>query len=216
MKKVIADFLVELEASDDVLGYMIFGSYARGDQREGSDIDILVLVKKGAWRDVEIRDGQVFEMVYASLDDAKSFYEKNPNDAVQQWTDGDIVYDPDGRMSELKDFVDLIKKHKKPKLAEKEIKHFQFDREDKVRAIEYFKEKDFSAANLQLDRLGQEMLEIYFDLHQLWTPAPKQRLEYLRDVDSDMAKLFDEFFTVQDFEKRLEVIKVIVERVFSK
>ena len=215
MKQIITEFIDELKKNKKIQGILIFGSYARGDQRETSDIDILVLVDKGAWRDVETRDGQVFEMVYASLEDAKSFYSSNQNDAVQQWTDGDIIFDRGGDMKKLKAFVEKIRKKGKPKMNKKQINHFRYDREDKIRAIEHLKDKDFATANLQLDRLGQETLEIYFDLNQLWTPAPKQRLGWLRENDKKTAIMFDKFFQAQDFETQLKLIKRIVKFVFE-
>ena len=104
-----------------IRGLLIFGSYARGDQRPTSDVDVLAIVKEGAWRDVEEHDGQMFEMVYASIDLAKDFYSKNPNDAVQQWTDGKIIYDPDGVMQKLKEFIFAIRDKGREPLSEKQL-----------------------------------------------------------------------------------------------
>lgn len=215
MGKIIADYIEELKKQDNILGILIFGSYARGEQRENSDVDVFALVKDGTWRDVEVRDGQVFEMVYSSPNNARQFYETNPNDAVQQWTDGEVVYDPDGEMEKMREFVLAIKEKGKKAIDEKQMRHLQFDAEDKVRAIEAVQINDLATASLQLSRLGNEMLEIYFDLHQLWTPAPKQQLKYLRANDKEMSQSFDDFFREQDFNARLEDIRKIIGKLFS-
>lgn len=215
MKQIIKLFIEELKKDKNTKGILIFGSYARGDQRKTSDIDILVLVNKGAWRDVKIRDDQIFEIVYSSLKNAKDFYQDNQNNAVRQWADVNIIFDRDGEMKKLKKFVSKIRKKGKPKLNKKQINHLKFDKEDKIRAIKYLKNKDFATANLQLQRLGQEMLEIYFDLNQLWTPAPKQILGYLRKHDKKTSKLFDDFFKKEKFETQLKTIKKIVSVIFA-
>lgn len=216
MEQVVTDFIDELKRRDDVLGILIFGSYARGEQRENSDVDVFVLVTDGVWRDVEVRDEQAFEIVYSSPEKARQFYEENPNDAVQQWTEGKIVYDPHGEMEKLKELVLTIKEKGKPQMDVKKIRHLQFDAEDKVRAIEALQQKDIATANLQLSRLGNGVLELYFDLHQLWTPAPKQQLKYLRENDTKVASLFDKFFQTESFNERLETIRLVVKELFPE
>lgn len=216
MEKIVDNYIEKLKSQDDVLGILIFGSYARGEQRKNSDVDVLVLVKEGVWRDVETRDGQAFEMVYSSPDKARQFYEANPNDAVQQWTDGKIVYDPKGEMEKMKEFVSAIKEKGKPQMDTKKRRHLQFDAEDKVRAVEAMQQKDVATANLQLSRLGNEVLELYFDLRQLWTPAPKQQLGYLRENDKETAQLFDTYFKEERLGNRLVAIQKIIKRLFSE
>ncbi len=216
MKKIVESFIEELKRNDDVRGILLFGSYARGDQRPTSDVDILVLVREGAWRDVFDREGQAFEMVYASFDLAKDFYTKNPNDAVQQWTDGKIVYDPDEQMDQLKSFVDGIRNKGIPQMTEKQIHHLRFDKEDKLSAIEFLKSNDLPTANLYLQGLCQELVELYFEIHQLWTPAPKQRLKKMRAIDKDAAELFDALYQSNTFEDQFENTKKVIERLFGR
>ena len=54
-KEVLESFVKELgeELGDEILAIRLFGSKVRGDSREGSDIDIFILVKekKGNLRD---------------------------------------------------------------------------------------------------------------------------------------------------------------------
>lgn len=209
-------FIEEIKKNPDTRGILLFGSYARGDQRPTSDVDVLVITKEGAWRDVEERDGQMFEMVYASLELAKDFYRKNPNDAVQQWTDGKIVYDPEGVMEELKQFIFEIRDKGREALTEKQVHHFKFEKEDKIKAAEYLQNTDLATASLYLQALCQELVELYFELNQQWTPAPKQRLPYMRKSDPDMAKMFDELFTAESFEKQLEETKKVLSFLFRK
>ena len=215
MKNVVENFIEELKNDENIRGILLFGSYARGDQRPTSDVDVLVLVKAKAWRDVFERDGQTFEMVYASFDLAKDFYASHPNDAVQQWTDGKIVYDPDGQMIEIQKFVDIIRDQGRSPLTEKQIHHLRFEKADKLSAVEYLKDKDLPTANLYLQSLCQELVELYFELHQLWTPAPKQRLKKLREIDKENADLFDTLFCSNSFEKQLRNAKLVVQKLFG-
>lgn len=54
-KKIIESFVKELKEKlgDNIVSIRLFGSKARGDFREGSDIDIFILVKK---KTLKVRD----------------------------------------------------------------------------------------------------------------------------------------------------------------
>ncbi len=215
MKEIVTKFIEKLKTKEDILGVLIFGSYARGDQRDNSDVDVLVITKNSTLRDVETMDGQAFEMVYASLDDAKSFYEKNPDNAVRQWDDGKIVFDKNGEMEELRAYVAAIKKNGKKDLTEKQRAHLKFDAEDRIAALEYIKEKDLPSANFNLHILAQSLLDLYFTLEKKWTPAPKQSLRVLRVSNPEIAKEFDEFYRSNTFEDRMTIIKRITSKLFK-
>lgn len=216
MKEANETFFNELKSEKNIRGILIFGSWARGDQRPTSDVDVLAIVKEGAWRDVEERDGQMFEMVYASYDLARKFWDKNPNDAVQQWTDGKIIHDPEGIMEELKRYVFAIRDKGPEPLTEKQMKHLKFEKEDKIRAVEHLRDSDLATANLYLQALCQELVELYFKLNRQWIPAPKQRLPYMRKINPEIARLFDGLFMAEHFAKQVQETKKLTALLFEK
>lgn len=74
MEKIIEDYIEEFKNQENVLGSLIFGLYARNEQRENSDVDVLGFVKKDAWRDFQMRDRQAFELINSSPEKARQFY----------------------------------------------------------------------------------------------------------------------------------------------
>ena len=44
MNKTIVDFVEELKNDPNVIGVIMFGSWARGNNREDSDVDLVVLL----------------------------------------------------------------------------------------------------------------------------------------------------------------------------
>lgn len=117
-------------------------------------------------------------------------------------------------MEKLKLFVTNIKNIGKPALDERQIAHFKFEKKDNISAVESLVKTDSATANLYLQNLALEALELYFDLRQIWTPSPKLRLKYLRKHDSNMAELFDEFYTSENLNEQLEIIKKIIPAIF--
>ena len=63
MEEAVRRFIGELTAKPEVLGVAVFGSYARGEARPDSAVDVFVLVPEGVRRDVERRGERTFEMV---------------------------------------------------------------------------------------------------------------------------------------------------------
>ncbi len=57
------EFIELLKSDSNVQGIILFGSWARGNNHAGSDIDLVVIVNDGNRRYVEKRKGQVFEIV---------------------------------------------------------------------------------------------------------------------------------------------------------
>jgi len=60
MNETTQKFLAELQQRPDVLGVILFGSWARGNNRRDSDVDLVVILTEGYRRAVEYKDGQSF------------------------------------------------------------------------------------------------------------------------------------------------------------
>lgn len=69
----VRDFFEELHAKPEVLGLIMFGSYARGDHRPDSDVDLLVIIADGETeRKIETRAGKTYEMIWVTESEALS------------------------------------------------------------------------------------------------------------------------------------------------
>ncbi len=66
MNEATQKFLEELKQQSEVLGVIMFGSWARGNNRPDSDVDLVVILTEGYRRTVEQRDGQDFEIIYTT------------------------------------------------------------------------------------------------------------------------------------------------------
>ena len=210
------DILVEeLKKRPEVLGIAVFGSFARGEDRSNSDIDVLVVTKKGVKRDIEKRGKRTFEFVYVSFSEAIKFYKANPNDCVQLWRDAVVLYDETGYMKRLHAFSKRLEKKGKAPLSDAGLKHALFDVEDAISAMESITKHDSATANLYAHIKAANLVELYFDVRQLWTPPPKKQLQKIREISKADAKVFDAFFEAVDAQKRITLLKKMVQVVFA-
>src|SRR3989344_9630336 len=99
------NFVEELKKRQDVLGVILFGSWARGNNRPDSDVDLVVILTNGYRRTVEYRDKQAFEIIYTTEKGAFDYWESHKDDAAGLWEIAKILFDKDGTIEHLKDKI---------------------------------------------------------------------------------------------------------------
>ena len=105
MNEATQKFLEELKQRPDVLGVIMFGSWARGNNRPDSDVDLVVILTEGYRRTVEHRNGQPFEIIYTTEKGAFDYWESHKDDAAGLWEVAKILYDKNGAIEQLKNKI---------------------------------------------------------------------------------------------------------------
>mgnify|MGYP001582187292 CR=1 FL=1 len=215
MNEATQKFLEELKQRSDVVGVIMFGSWARGNNRPDSDVDLVVILTEGYRRTAEHRDGQDFEIIYTTEKGAFEYWESHKDDAVGLWAVAKILYDKDGTIEALKNKIQkVLDKGKKP-IDTYQLGQFRFDADDILKYIEGIIETDSTTANLILSNKVFALTELFFDIRQKWTPAPKQRLAQIKEVSLELHILLVEFYGDKNLKERLEIAKKIVPIIFT-
>lgn len=217
MNQNTQDFLEELKRRPDVLGVILFGSWARGNNRPDSDVDFVVILSEGYRRTVEYKNEQAFEIIYTTADSALDFWKSHKDDCAGLWDVAKIVYDKDGTIEKLQQEAQKIVDEGKKPIDPYQIGQFKFSAEDTLTAVESLSEKDPATANLVLQKTVLSLTELFFDLCQLWTPAPKQRLKKIQEIKPELYTLLQDFYsTEKSLKMKLEIARTIIPSVFEK
>lgn len=217
MNEATKKFLEELEQRTDVVGVIMFGSWARGNNRPDSDVDLVVILTEGYRRTVEHRNGQAFEIIYITEKDALAYWESHKDDAAGLWAVAKILFDKDGAIERLKiKTKEVLSIGKKP-IDEYLLEQFRFDIEDSLKYVESIFINDPTTANLILTNKISGLTEFFFDIRQIWTPAPKQRLAEIQKINTDFYDLLQQFYQEQkSLSDRLTVARKMVSLVFQR
>ena len=209
-------FIEKQEQDENVLGIILFGSWARGNNRPDSDVDLVIILEEGFKRTVEEHDGQIFEIIYTTAKSAFDFWENNKDDAANLWEVAQIVFDRKGDVEKLKgEAEEMIAKGKK-EIDKFQKGQFRFDSEDQIHYAEEIYKTDKTTANLILMNKVFSLTELFFDLQQLWTPAPKQRLDKIKELNPKLYELLENFYLDDtSFEEKVSIAKEIVLVVFG-
>lgn len=216
MNSITQRFIEELEANPQVLGIILFGSWARGNNRPDSDVDLLVIIQHGFKRTVEYQGGQAFEIISITEQGAIEYWQSHPNDAVELWNVAKILFDRNGTMKRLQQVGHEIKERGKNPLTADQYAHHKFDIHDQLRAIETLATSDPTTARMLLSLKVSQLSELFFDIRQLWTPPPKQRLGIIRDINHRLYELIARYYEEQLLLEQINTVKSIVAIVFDR
>lgn len=211
-------FLEKLKSRDNVLGVVLFGSWARGNQRKSSDVDLLVILNDGYKRSVEYLDGQVFEIIYTTVQGAKDYYKTDLDATHRFWKIAKVLFDRDNSVADIKKFAaELTAKGKKP-LNDDTLRHFEFDAQDQIRfAKDNHENGNVATANLILTSKMAALAEIYFDTIGKWRPAPKQLFSEIKGIDSGLYDLFVKFYSDDaTFDEKTSAASNIIAKIFQE
>lgn len=214
MNDVAQAFVDDLKQRPEVVGIVLFGSWARGNNRPDSDIDLLVYVREGFSRTVEFRDGQAFEITYTTEQGAIEYWQANKDDCVELWQIAKILFDRDGTVERLRKVGAEIERGGKERWTRERIQHITFDHDDQLRAVEGLAPNDPTTARMLLNVKVFSLTELFFDLRQLWTPPPKQRLEQIRQRDAGFYDLLARFYEERALAEQVNMVKAMIDRVF--
>lgn len=217
MNNETKSFLEELKLRDDVLGVIMFGSWARGNNRTDSDVDLVIILKDGFRRTVEYRDKQAFEIIYTTEKGAFDFWGGHKDDAAGLWEVAKVLYDKDNTIERLQSKIkEVLDAGKKP-IDEYQLGQFRFDADDQLKYVESIILKDPTTANLILSNKVFSLIELFFDIRLLWTPAPKQRLAKITELDAKLFELLEQFYKEPiTLPEKLAIAREIVPLVFRK
>lgn len=210
-------FVEELKQRPDVLGVILFGSWARGNNRSDSDVDLVVILTEGYRRTVEHRNGQAFEIIYTTEQGAFDYWESHKDDAAGLWEVAKILYDKDGTIERLQNKIkEVLDAGKKP-IDESELGQLRFDAEDQLKYVESVLASDPTTANLILTNKIFALTETFFNIRQMWILAPKQRLAKIRGINPQFYSLLETFYQEPiALKDKLEIGKKIVPVIFQK
>ena len=217
MNEETQKFLEELKQRTDVLGVIMFGSWARGNNRPDSDVDLVVILTEGYRRTIEHRNGQAFEIIYTTEKGAFDYWEGHKDDAAGLWAVAKILFDKDGTIERLKTKMTEVLDAGKKSIDEYQLGQFRFDSEDILKYVESILASDPTSANLIITNKIFALTELFFDIRQMWTPAPKQRMAEIQKISPDFCALLKQFYQEQvSLKDKLELAKKIVPVVFEK
>lgn len=206
---------VKILAGDDrYLGAFIFGSVARGETTEYSDLDVKVVTKKeNICPNINhpFIGGIKLDITFRSLKQLEhDLVKEHAGGRIPMLAESIIIFDKDGDLAKLKS---ACEKMRPPKAAPNKYQFIQFlvyHSDDKVRRnLEADPETSLLAMTTSLD----EVVKTHYGLQGYWKVSSKRLLRDLDGWDPALAKMVRAFVRTADVGEKFRVWSDIIEHV---
>ena len=206
-----------LERYDRYLAAYIFGSFARGEATESSDLDVHVIVDEGnpcTNINHPIIDGLKLDITFLSLDQLKkrTSSEIEQRERIPIMAESLIIFD---KTNELEQLQKRASQTKPRKILPEEYQFLQFmffHGNDKV-------ERNLEAAPLTallVMHVGlNEFLKYHYQLQQRWWVSSKRLLADLYNWDLPLAHLMEHFVATCEVQAKFEYWSAIIDHILK-
>lgn len=205
-----------LENHERYLGAFIFGSVARGEQTDKSDLDVKVLIDKDSCENINhpfINDIKL-DITFMSLEQMEDSMNRQvkKNERVPMIAESIILFDKTGKLKELKKKYQKIKPKKYTKADHQMVKFMTFHANDK---IEKNLESDRALALLGMHLNLNDLIKTHYHLKGRWWIGAKRLFQDLNSWDKSLAKLLKAYVLEKDDKKKFKIWSKMIDHVLE-
>jgi hypothetical protein len=183
--------LLRAEFSQQLVGVLATGSRIHGTPGPTSDLDVHVVIDQPRrQRRNIVLAGVEIEMFINPVFRVPIYFRDGHAGTIHMFAFGRPIYDPRGVVAQLQDQARALWQAGPPALAQSARWMPRYGAADMLRDLADLGE-DEAAANLQIARIVDQLIETHCQLNRRWPGKPKRRLADLRIWAPELARLAD-------------------------
>jgi hypothetical protein len=210
-------YIEQLEQYERYIGAFIFGSLARGEATEHSDLDIKVAVNEhNPCHNINhpIINGVKLDITFNSLQQLKTLtdHEIEKHERVPMIAESLIVFDKTGALMQLRETAEQIQPRAITAADHQFIQFMFFHGNDKV---ERYLKTDPSAALFVMHVGLNDFLKFHYQIHQKWWVSSKRLLTDLSTWDMILPHLIEGFVSACEIEAKYHFWSAIIDHILE-
>jgi|SRR3989344_1928166 len=215
-KKAI-DAVRNLEKDARYFGAFIFGSVARGEAGDASDLDVKVLVDNGNCENINhpFIHGVKLDITFLSLGQLEEVQERivKKGERIPMLAESVILFDKTGGLTELKKKYQKIRPKKYAKKEYNLAQFGVFHADDKIKRA--FEKNDFRSTELGMHMNLGEILKVYYRIKGRWWVSDKRLFADLELWDTKLAKLLELYLLESNIQHKYQVWTKMIEHILK-
>lgn len=206
-----------LQKEERYLGAFIFGSAARGDSTEKSDLDVQVVVNKdNPCKNINhpIIDNVKLDLSFLSFKqlEKRTLEEIKSQTRIPMVAESIVLFDKNGKLAILQKLAKRSKPRKATKKDYQLIQFMVFHADDKAkRNLKDDPETALLAMSINLN----DILKIHYQIQGRWWISNKKLLEEIRVNEPKLAKIIEAFLKENNVSKKYELWEKIIDYVLK-
>ena len=202
--KVIAH-IQKLGSEERYVGAFVFGSVARGDANEDSDLDVIVVVasdKDCLNISQPVIDGIKLDLSFISMKQLRDREDRDHSGKIPMLAEAIVLFDRTGELTRFK--TEVEGKRREP-YTEKDRSYVQFLINHTESKIRYGLTHDIDTARLCLQKGWRHLVDVHYKIQGRWNVSDKRLIRDLREWDTTFLKMVQEFLQENDTKKQYEL-----------
>ncbi|PIZ99309.1 MAG: hypothetical protein COX77_01905 [Candidatus Komeilibacteria bacterium CG_4_10_14_0_2_um_filter_37_10] len=221
IEQIYSELISHYQTNLNNIGYLAFGSAARGQEDENSDIDFYIITKKKPqhYRENFIYKGQRIDILFDSVLELEKYLENEKNNLRRPVAN--MIYNSKLVLAKTGAVIMLMKKSKivlqsKIKYSKSEVLMHKYSLDDFLgEAIRDYKTKNIFAFTLDAQLIIDNSVELFCKLNNITLTQPREMLNKIFKKDKKFAGLIREYSAIINSRNRLNSLKKIVKYIYS-
>lgn len=210
-------YIKQLEQYTRYLGAFIFGSLARGEATEQSDLDVKVAINEdNPCHNINhpVINGVKLDITFNSLQQLKTFTgdEIERRERVPMIAESLIVFDKTGALVEMREMARQVRPKAITAADHQFIQFMFFHGDDKV---ERYLETDPTAALFVMHIGLDDFLKFHYQIHQKWWVSSKRLLTDLKTWDESLVHLIERFISTCEVAAKYHFWSAIIDHILQ-
>jgi hypothetical protein len=210
-------YIRQLEQRKRYLAAFIFGSLARGEATEDSDMDVKVIVNEDnpcSNINHPIINGVKLDLTFISLAQlsAATDHEMELGERIPMIAESLIVFDKTG---ELRRLQESAKQVQPKRITAEEYQFVQFMFYHGNNKAERNLHSDPAVALFVMHVGLNDFLKYHYQIQQRWWVSSKRMLSDLRSWDLQLAELVEKFIATSDVETKFQFWSAIIDHILA-
>jgi predicted nucleotidyltransferase len=207
----------QLELHERYLGAFIFGSLARGEATEASDLDVKVAIDAdNPCHNINhpVIQGVKLDISFNSMTQLRQQIEQEIElrERIPMIAESIIVFDKTGELTAMRALAQQVHPRPLPEESYQFMLFIFYHGNDKV---ERNLERDPLTALLAMHVGLDEFLHYHYQLQQRWFVSSKRMLADLRSWDAALAQLLERFVTTCDVQTKYHYWSAIIDHILA-
>jgi predicted nucleotidyltransferase len=218
----LESIITKYSQNSDVLGILLFGSVAKGNMDELSDIDIYVITSRAPSKSREqfIHDGRVVDVLFDSVKEIKLLIKEEVNSVHRNVSSmigsSRILY---SNSNDPQNLIDLAYRSlaTKTTYSDDELIMHRYSIDDYLsNAKRECKNRNQTGFYFSCFYIIQNSMDLLLKINGDYYRKPSESQSIINSIDADFISLLNDFYEASSLDKKLGAISLVAQHVLQK